>query len=99
MTGTPSGRRTSARTLPSILGLALVGLMAACGGNTLTEPDALLEVDGLSAAHTDDPETRRDCMKGGWEAFGFEDQGQCIRFVMTGKDSRDHDEDDDDIFF
>jgi hypothetical protein len=25
---------------------------------------------------------------GGWEAFGFKNQGQCVRFVETGKDSR-----------
>lgn len=35
-----------------------------------------------------DPETRSDCMQGGWEAFGFRNQGQCIRFVNTGQDSR-----------
>lgn len=34
------------------------------------------------------PETKNDCKKGGWEEFGFENQGQCIRFVNTGKDSR-----------
>jgi len=28
------------------------------------------------------------CKKGGWEDFGFRNQGQCIRFVNTGKDSR-----------
>lgn len=37
---------------------------------------------------TNDPATKADCMKGGWEAFGFKNQGQCIRFVNTGKDSR-----------
>lgn len=35
-----------------------------------------------------DPTTRQDCMNGGWEDFGFKNQGQCIRFVNTGKDSR-----------
>jgi hypothetical protein len=34
------------------------------------------------------PETRNDCMKGGWQDFGFKNQGQCIQFVNTGKDSR-----------
>jgi hypothetical protein len=28
-----------------------------------------------------------DCKDGGWESFGFKDQGQCIRFFNTGKDS------------
>ena len=35
-----------------------------------------------------DPTSKDECKKGGWEAFGFSNQGQCIRFVNTGKDSR-----------
>jgi len=35
-----------------------------------------------------EPENIRDCMQGGWEEFGFRNQGQCIRFVNTKKDSR-----------
>ncbi len=35
-----------------------------------------------------DPTSKDECKKGGWEAFGFRNQGQCIRFVNTGKDSR-----------
>lgn len=35
-----------------------------------------------------DPETRADCKHGGWADYGFRNQGQCIRFVNTGKDSR-----------
>ena len=31
---------------------------------------------------------RRDCLGGGWEAFGFANQGQCVRFIETGNDSR-----------
>lgn len=34
------------------------------------------------------PEVKVDCKNGGWEAFGFKNQGQCVRFVETGKDSR-----------
>ena len=34
------------------------------------------------------PQTDNDCKKGGWEAYGFSNQGQCIRYVNTGKDSR-----------
>lgn len=34
------------------------------------------------------PQTKDDCKKSGWEAYGFKNQGQCIRFVNTGKDSR-----------
>jgi len=32
-----------------------------------------------------EPTTPDDCKKGGWKAFGFRNQGQCIRFVKTGK--------------
>lgn len=35
-----------------------------------------------------DPTVKADCFDGGWEAFGFANQGQCVRFVETGKDSR-----------
>lgn len=35
-----------------------------------------------------DPETRGDCRDEGYEQYGFKNQGQCIRFVTTGKDSR-----------
>jgi len=34
------------------------------------------------------PEVKDDCKNGGWESFGFSNQGQCIRFVNTGQDSR-----------
>lgn len=34
------------------------------------------------------PTTRDDCKNGNWEQFGFRNQGQCVRFVETGKDSR-----------
>jgi len=34
------------------------------------------------------PETMDDCKNGGWEAYSFKNQGQCIRFIETGKDSR-----------
>ena len=32
--------------------------------------------------------TKDMCKDGGWEALGFRNQGQCIRFVNTGQDSR-----------
>jgi hypothetical protein len=34
------------------------------------------------------PNTKDDCKKGGWQNYGFRNQGQCIAFVNTGKDSR-----------
>lgn len=35
-----------------------------------------------------DPETKNDCKDDEWEFYGFWNQGQCIRYVNTGKDSR-----------
>lgn len=34
------------------------------------------------------PITKDSCKKGGWAQLGFRNQGQCIRFVNTGYDSR-----------
>jgi hypothetical protein len=34
------------------------------------------------------PVTKDNCKNGGWMAYGFRNQGQCIRFVQTGRDSR-----------
>ncbi len=34
------------------------------------------------------PDNKDECKKGGWEQFGFRNQGQCVRFIETGKDSR-----------
>lgn len=42
----------------------------------------------LFALTLPDPQTREDCMAGGWEPYGFRNQGQCVRYVETGKDSR-----------
>lgn len=36
----------------------------------------------------DNPHTKDDCKKGGWEQYGFRNQGQCVRYIETGKDSR-----------
>jgi hypothetical protein len=33
-------------------------------------------------------ENKDECKNGDWEALGFKNQGQCVRFVETGKDSR-----------
>jgi hypothetical protein len=32
--------------------------------------------------------TKDDCKNNGWVQFGFKNQGQCVRFIETGKDSR-----------
>lgn len=38
--------------------------------------------------HNGAPAGRDDCKDGGWQGFGFRNQGQCIKFVNTGMDSR-----------
>jgi hypothetical protein len=35
-----------------------------------------------------DAQTKADCKKGGWRDFGFKNQGRCIKFVLTGRDTR-----------
>ncbi len=42
----------------------------------------------LNESFSFDPPHKEACKNGGWEAFGFKNQGQCVRFVETGKDSR-----------
>ena len=41
------------------------------------------------------PTSKRDCKRGGWEAFGFRNQGQCIKSVNNAGDRpyEDHKED------
>lgn len=34
------------------------------------------------------PTDKGQCKKGGWRGFGFRNQGQCVRFLETSKDSR-----------
>lgn len=52
--------------------------IALAGGNSVTYDFEL----------ANDPDDKDDCKDGGWAAYGFRNQGQCIRFVNTGKDSR-----------
>ncbi len=35
-----------------------------------------------------DPETKADCKDGGWADYGFRNQGLCVAFVLTGRDTR-----------
>lgn len=44
--------------------------------------------DGDGDEDGEDPTTKDDCKNGGWKDYGFRNQGQCIKFVNTGKDSR-----------
>lgn len=36
----------------------------------------------------ENPQTKADCKKGGWQNYGFRNQGLCIAYVNTGHDSR-----------
>jgi hypothetical protein len=57
--------------------------LACDAGFTTTGPGATFCVLAVN-----DPVTKDDCKKGGWKDFDFKNQGQCVRFVNTGKDSR-----------
>ncbi|MCL4247129.1 MAG: hypothetical protein KJ065_03140 [Anaerolineae bacterium] len=35
-----------------------------------------------------DVQTKDECKNDGWMQFGFRNQGQCVRFIETGVDSR-----------
>ncbi|MGK2963365.1 MAG: hypothetical protein ACSLFK_14680 [Gemmatimonadaceae bacterium] len=35
-----------------------------------------------------EPVEKDECLKGGWANFSFKNQGQCVRFIETGVDSR-----------
>ncbi len=45
--------------------------------------------DGITTFDLDpEAQNKEDCKNGGYAAFGFRNQGLCIQFVNTGKDSR-----------
>jgi hypothetical protein len=54
----------------------------ATDGNGLYFDDVVIDNAPLNPATTD------DCKKDGWADYSFRNQGQCIQFVNTGKDSR-----------
>jgi hypothetical protein len=45
-------------------------------------------VDAFVTKLAENPTTEAQCKNGGFQQFGFKNQGQCIRFIETGKDSR-----------
>lgn len=51
-------------------------------------PQGYNYLDNLRITYVRDPQTKDDCKDGGWVKYGFKNQGQCVRFVETGKDSR-----------
>lgn len=52
------------------------------------DPENAVDYTTFWHAGVTDPVTADDCRDGAWEDAGFANQGQCIRFVNTGKDSR-----------
>lgn len=57
---------------------------------TVTDDDGRTGTDQatITVEPEPQPETANDCKQGGWADYGFANQGQCIRYVNTGKDSR-----------
>lgn len=55
--------------------------------NVVVDLDSAVTIYDFEPAPVD-PITKDECKDSGWEAFGFSNQGQCVRFVETGKDSR-----------
>ena len=43
----------------------------------------------LHIVESDDPTTSDQCKNGGWEDFGFRNQGQCVRFVEKNENGKD----------
>jgi hypothetical protein len=61
----------------------VVAFSAAATTATIADNSGLI-MSFLSA----DPTERVDCKDDHWMDYGFKNQGQCVRFVETGKDSR-----------
>jgi hypothetical protein len=50
--------------------------------------DGTNELRGIFTVDLNKPYTKDECKNSGWEIFGFKNQGQCVRFIETGQDSR-----------
>lgn len=61
----------------------VVAFSASATTGTLTDKSGL-----IMSFFTSDPTEKADCTEERWIDFGFKNQGQCIRFVETEKDSR-----------
>jgi len=56
--------------------------------NGWSPTNSWISIDEIELIVPVNPETKNDCKQGGWEQYGFKNQGQCVRFIETGKDSR-----------
>jgi hypothetical protein len=79
--GAQAASLCSIGTFSSVSGAAQC--IACAEGETTDGPGATFCI-----AIVNDPVNKDDCKNGGWDEYGFKNQGQCIRFVNTGKDSR-----------
>ncbi|HYE92899.1 MAG TPA: hypothetical protein VEA38_17850 [Terriglobales bacterium] len=43
---------------------------------------------GQASPSTSSPANKDDCKDGGWQKFGFKNQGQCVSSTTSGKDRR-----------
>jgi hypothetical protein len=79
--------------IPLIFSLAILGIFL-IGCESISDPkpvsDALFSTDEISGVGTLSGGITKEMCKvdPGWEALGFRNLGQCVRYVETGKDSR-----------
>ncbi len=50
--------------------------------------DSNNQLGGTFTVDLNKPYSKEECKFDGWENFGFINQGQCVRFIETGEDSR-----------
>ena len=57
---------------------------------TFSAPPAGTGGDGYARRDSEpaSPLMKSDCRNGGWDDYGFSNQGQCISYLMTSKDRR-----------
>ncbi|MGX2039027.1 choice-of-anchor Q domain-containing protein [Methylocaldum sp. MU1018] len=56
------------------------------GANRARPGDDFCDIGAFELARL--PSGKSDCKNGGYKKFGFENIGQCVRYVLTGKWSR-----------
>ena len=97
-----SGTQTFVLDVTSFLAELTANGAAFAGFNVREEPPnsanftvMALELNGTPVLSIDflpgpaSPNAKDDCKNDGWQRYGFKNQGQCVRYVNTGRDSRD----------